>query len=281
MATFKDINRDLMTTIQSSLSLQENENEIYRQTRAISGKSGEFFFFSANEKIVLKSISSSEVDTIKDFLRDYQAYLRTNPFTLLARIYGVFKVSYINIGYSMFILVMQNTNYGIPKTSRVATYDMKGSKQDRNSFTQQERKLMLKTPSIPAFTEVAKDEDFEELEKGFAFDYEVSEEIMAQAALDTEFLQKHNLIDYSLMASKITLNGLPEATIARAFKTRSGYAWTLGIIDYLQDYNIKKKLENTLKETVTLKPGVISCQPPEYYRTRFLEFMGKLVYSRS
>lgn len=47
----------------------------------------------------------------------------------------------------------------------------------------------------------------------------------------------------------------------------------MGIIDYLQDYNLRKHLEHAFKKAVHLGEEV-SVANPDQYASRFLEFMG-------
>lgn len=51
------------------------------------------------------------------------------------------------------------------------------------------------------------------------------------------------------------------------------YIYHIGIIDYLQDYNVDKKLENFLKYRLMMKGPGISAVPPPDYAERFLRFM--------
>ena len=50
------------------------------------------------------------------------------------------------------------------------------------------------------------------------------------------------------------------------------YIYHLGIIDYLQDFNIDKFVENKLKSVID-NGSLISAVPPEAYSYRFFNFM--------
>ena len=57
------------------------------------GKSGSFFFFSHNKMFLIKTLTSSELNTfLEHFVWDYYDHLVNNPETLLAKIYGVYTV---------------------------------------------------------------------------------------------------------------------------------------------------------------------------------------------
>lgn len=51
------------------------------------------------------------------------------------------------------------------------------------------------------------------------------------------------------------------------------YIYHLGIIDYLQDFNIEKKLEYYAKSSYNKKDAEISAVHPDRYSVRFLNFM--------
>ena len=50
------------------------------------------------------------------------------------------------------------------------------------------------------------------------------------------------------------------------------YIYHVGIIDYLQDFNLDKYAENKFKSVVD-NGSLISCVPPEAYSQRFFNFM--------
>ena len=57
------------------------------------GKSGSFFFFSHDQKFLIKTLTSSELNTfLGDFSIHYYDHLVNHPDTLLAKIYGNYKV---------------------------------------------------------------------------------------------------------------------------------------------------------------------------------------------
>ena len=57
------------------------------------GKSGSFFFFSHDQKFLIKTLTSSELNTfLGDFVLSYYDHLVNNQETLIAKIYGVYTV---------------------------------------------------------------------------------------------------------------------------------------------------------------------------------------------
>lgn len=57
-----------------------------------SGKSGSFFYYSANGKFILKTISKEEFAVLLDILPNYYKHLKNNPLTLMCRFYGLHKI---------------------------------------------------------------------------------------------------------------------------------------------------------------------------------------------
>lgn len=51
----------------------------------------------------------------------------------------------------------------------------------------------------------------------------------------------------------------------------------MGIIDILQEYNIKKKIEHTYK-SIKFDPLTISVTDPKVYAERFINFLDKKVF---
>ena len=57
------------------------------------GKSGSFFFFTHNNKYLIKTLTNQELNTLLgNFLAGYYEHVTSNPHTLLAKIYGVYTV---------------------------------------------------------------------------------------------------------------------------------------------------------------------------------------------
>ena len=51
----------------------------------------------------------------------------------------------------------------------------------------------------------------------------------------------------------------------------------MSIIDYLQDYNLDKKMERFFKTLLKGRNAEISAVPPRFYMNRFLTFMSENV----
>ena len=58
-----------------------------------SGKSGSFFFFSHDNKFIIKTLKGNEKQLLLNILDDYIAYFKKNDNkSLIARIFGIFQI---------------------------------------------------------------------------------------------------------------------------------------------------------------------------------------------
>ena len=73
-----------------------------------AGKSGSFFFFSHDNKFLIKTVTSSELKTIlAEFMKNYYEHLSENKDSILARIYGVYTINISGVS-KISVLLMQN-----------------------------------------------------------------------------------------------------------------------------------------------------------------------------
>jgi len=56
------------------------------------GKSGSFFYYTADGKYMLKTIQYREYKCLKKILKDYYNYIKKNPETLITRFFGLHKL---------------------------------------------------------------------------------------------------------------------------------------------------------------------------------------------
>jgi 1-phosphatidylinositol-4-phosphate 5-kinase len=112
--------------MQKSLSLEANNKMVFKAGQG-AGKSGSFFFFSYDNKFLIKTMKSSERKLMLGMLDDYIKHIKSlGNRSLLARIYGIFTIK-SNYYTEVDIIVMQNTVRLYNKESAKMTFDMKGS----------------------------------------------------------------------------------------------------------------------------------------------------------
>ena len=95
--------------VSQSLDLDMNIDKIFKAGMG-AGKSGSFFFFSQDNKLIIKTIVNSEKKLLMSMIDDINSHIvdSTNNRSLLARIYGLFSIKSAQFSKVSFIL-MQNT----------------------------------------------------------------------------------------------------------------------------------------------------------------------------
>jgi 1-phosphatidylinositol-4-phosphate 5-kinase len=71
------------------------------------GRSGSFFFFSNDKKLLVKSMKQDDVDAWNKSFKQYALHVKTNPESLLARIYGVYSIEMEGTSV-VHVLLMKN-----------------------------------------------------------------------------------------------------------------------------------------------------------------------------
>ena len=160
------------------------------------GKSGSFFISTDDNKYMIKSLKSDEIDLIRNgFLKKYINHIdETNNKSLLCRLYGMFNIILAQ-GDEILIIVMRNV-IGDLKDNTVVKFDLKGSTY--------KRKADFDVTKLS--NEVMKDLNFNEIEKNIMIGKESINQLRNIISQDSKFLCKSELMDYSLFLVKITLN---------------------------------------------------------------------------
>jgi len=273
----------------ASLDLAKNYEQLKIAGKAASGKGGEFFFFSEDNKFVVKTISDKELKVLLNILERYERHFQIYPNSLIARIFGAFTFGSSERGFRVNLIVIQNTcGFSSQYVNRV--YDIKGSRYGRETLRGQE---VLNRANLSSF--VLKDLDFEKFEEGIFLEEETKKEFLKQITADSLFLRDARIIDYSLVVYYVDKGRYRENVeaneedqlddftqnnpLASMRNTREpGLYYNLGIIDYLQPYTFKRAVERFVKKLKKLNPHLeISCQNPEYYSERFIDFIKKIV----
>lgn len=276
-----EITDDVMIRV---FSPSKNKSAIEKMSES-KGKSGSFFFYSHDRKFIIKTISSDERKTLLDIFHDYFNYIKEHKTTLITKIYGVYTLVIKNAS-SVNIILMQNL-FGCSPIHIQRMFDLKGSTVQRKTKDVQKWKR----------EQVLKDLDFQWLTKVerklINFKKKDIDEIKTIVNNDVIFYKRLRLMDYSLLfiivdfPNKIDpdynqIVGLLDDPKYRGHVYKSEnekYIYIIGIIDYLQKYNLKKKMEHCMKGIINGKENnMISAVEPEYYGNRFNEFMIKNVF---
>ena len=97
------------------------------------GRSGSFFFFSHDKRLILKTISEDELQFYLQNLNAFTHHLLNKKSSLLAKIFGVFTIeaSYQDKSETFYAMIMENTVQPVGKIKY--SFDLKGSLVDRKT----------------------------------------------------------------------------------------------------------------------------------------------------
>lgn len=73
-----------------------------------AGRSGSFFFFTHDNKFIIKTLSTGELKLYLNLLDDFGRHYRNNKFSLLSKIFGVYTIETEGTG-TVHIMLMENT----------------------------------------------------------------------------------------------------------------------------------------------------------------------------
>ncbi|TID29540.1 hypothetical protein CANINC_001814 [Pichia inconspicua] len=225
------------------------------------GKSGSTFLKTLDQRFIIKELSKAELEAFVHFAPSYFEYFAHVLFhdlpSVLVKIFGFYQIQVKNTlpnskSYTMDILIMENLFYD-RKIDRI--FDLKGSMRNRHvEQTGKENEVLL-------------DENMVEYIYESPLYVKENDKRLLRVSLwnDTLFLEKMNVMDYSLVV------GLDH----------SNNELVVGIIDCIRTFTWDKKLESWVKEKglvgntgVGKEPTVIT---PKQYKTRFREAMERYI----
>lgn len=148
-----------------------------------------------------------------------------------------------------------------------AVFDLKGSIAGRRKL---KHHLARTIEDIPAGT-VCKDLDFLNIQSSFQIKSADFSKLQRTLEADVGFLSVSRLMDYSLLVGVCRGVRLEEGYERCGVQLESGYVLYIGIIDYLQRFNYRKRIE-TWGRTIQGKRAP-SCVSPSKYGRRFYAFM--------
>ena len=253
--------------IYRSLEITENMKDLGSRCQNLGGNSGAFFYFTYDSQYVLKTITSDELLVLDSIIEEYTLRLTDESPSFFAKIFGVYKIK-VNQSNSLYVILMENL---VSAMDSPLVFDMKGSSSCRSST----RSRYCNLETMPK-GKVYKDTDFFNSIMGIQISSADSTSMIESLRLDTLLLENNLVMDYSLLIIISEKTGEKTEKIQRNQFLSGKYVVCIGVIDYLQAYNTKKKLENRYK---TLKRGEednFSAIPPKPYRKRFLEMVANV-----
>ncbi len=155
-----------------------------------AGKSGSFFYYSYDNKFVLKTISTQEFEFFKSILEKYYYHILDNKNTLIQRFFGLHTMIFNDI--KMHFVIMNNVfNTNIKINFK---YDLKGS-----SYSRMSRDINDPNYNNFDFNIPMKDNDFIDRKEGFNLSEDIIDLLNHEIQNDTKFLANCNINDYSLL----------------------------------------------------------------------------------
>ena len=246
------------------------------------GKSGSFFYYSADGKYMVKTISHTEHRFFRQILEQYYSHIVTNPDTMLVRFLGAHQIRFgkhNKLGGKRIYFVVMGNLFDTPfKIQR--RYDLKGSWVGR--FTPDEKRVDI--------TRALKDLDIVDLNEHIRMTAADTALFNNQLEKDSQFLANCGIIDYSLLLGLHYVEGdlppEPEPIYGRYVpfwqKNWGGLLsddkkviYYMGVIDILIHFNSRKFGELAIK-TVFMDGKGVSVQYPKKYQKRFMKFMDQL-----
>ena len=283
-----------MKDILKSLDEKANKGAALKAGES-AGASGSFFFFSKDNKFLIKTITREESQLMLSMVEDYVEHIKRG--SLLAKIYGIFTIK-SKFFADLDIILMQNTARLRDVKNKMMMFDLKGSLVNRSSkldynqlmnyyrvqykpLAQNTRRLTHlldlsmasdgishrnttdlptnpNSSNTPTCGNVLKDVNMmrlNELMKHELLDKRVIQvqdsqkrDLFNMIQLDTLFLKRFNIMDYSLFIVIEKKEGDIESQRPNEFLSNDGSEiYHIGIIDYLQEWNQGKRNERMCK----------------------------------
>ena len=164
---------------------------------------------------------------------------------------------------------MENLDCGMDSPLK---FDLKGSSSNRRA-TKNTYDGIAQFPK----NNVYKDIDFSSAVIELEMDRSDLAKLLSSIELDTQVLESSMLMDYSLLLlieERKFVRG--SVSMRNRYFYCGRYVVCMGIIDYLQAYNTKKKIENKYKKFNLGLGETISSIPPKPYKKRFIEMIRNI-----
>lgn len=172
-----------------SLSPKFNRNMIFKAGEG-AGRSGSFFFFSHDQKFVVKTMTSAELRLVKKMMPAYEKHLTENKDSLLAKIMGIFTVEAANFSKVHIMLMENNVRLKDPKNLKYV-FDLKGSSVNRTVTGVTKKSTTLKDINFL----VAK----QKVKYLTKLDQKTTKRLVNAMRSDVAFLKGMGIMDYSLL----------------------------------------------------------------------------------
>lgn len=118
--------------IKQSFDIEKNRKQAFKAGEG-AGKSGSFFFFTKDNKFIVKTLQGSEKEALLSMLDDFIQYLENFAnYSLIAKVFGVYTIK-TNRYKAVDMIIMENTAQSINPSHHQMKFDMKGSTFQREA----------------------------------------------------------------------------------------------------------------------------------------------------
>jgi len=171
-------------------------NHVLTEKFNIGGKSGAPFYFTHDNRFIIKMIDKDEMYGFVNIFASYSMYFQLYPDTLVLRVYGCHSIKMRSGQPPYQFLVMANVHPRLGRHPGHTTlhfdvaYDLKGSTSGRRGDPDSSTML---------------DMDYLEMQEsghGIKLRLEDKQALMKQLELDCGFLASQGIMDYSLLVGK-------------------------------------------------------------------------------
>lgn len=262
------------------------------------GRSGSLYWFSSDRRYLLKSSTKSDFEKLVDMMPRYLAHFQAAEAAgrpcLLLRFFGAYR---FRAGDEVLGLLCMNDVWDGQKPSRI--YDIKGTTHHRYVDEEDDAGVVLKDLNLKSYllldnthgAEVweAFKYDSEFLEQENSIDYSLllglddANSMAGSKARSARNLQKlpcyqglevpeHGAQEEANPLAVLCGDSKEDAADDEAESEPDPRRIRLGIIDFLGQWNTKKKAERWYKN-LTACCQEHSSEPPDYYRERWVDFL--------
>eukprot|EP00917_Polyrhabdina_sp_WS-2016_P010840 GHVP01023803.1.p1 GENE.GHVP01023803.1~~GHVP01023803.1.p1 ORF type:complete len:497 (-),score=61.49 GHVP01023803.1:2516-4006(-) len=266
------------------------------------GKSGAFFYYSADGRYIIKTLEKKAAKFLREILHQYYEHITSCAATLITRFYGLHSFRLKREGKlgpkgdRLHFVVLHNVFFAPVELHR--RYDLKGS-----TFGRMTPDVFRKDSKV-----TMKDNDFVNAKEKLRISTQQKDRLISIIHSDCAFFKSCRILDYSLLVGIHDINKKDESeSVASAFVEASPHRQTssidseipvsshkskiteedifclpssdgnflyyLGIVDVLTPWSTVKLAEHALSRVKTLSSEGMSCVHPDTYATRFSNFI--------
>lgn len=262
--------------LEKSFKISKNLDNLSKMSIS-EGKSGSFFFFTYDNRFIIKTISQTELCTmLEEFIKPYYELVTENYNTLLVRTYGVYTLA---VGLSRITIILMENISPISDAHIIRRFDLKGSLLGRKT----------KNLNLNNKNKTLKDIDFLEVKRIYpgliGFEEKSIISILETITHDLNLLRNSNIMDYSFLLIIAENKGDFDINMCLMhnrlhFSRDEKYLYFVGIIDYLTKFTSYKQIENKLKTLMNYsKRETISAVNPVLYADRYAKFIIRELFS--